>query len=607
MSILETPRLYFRGQITWDPIVSNNYPSLYDEATAQPLPDGISADVFRAKAIADVVNGNWNPHGSHRSTFFETFVSGVDLGCGLRLDDALVGSPVSFLGMLVDCEPYGAFSSQLFFDIMQFGIDGGCRIGCQRSRRCTARYINFARNTFNRMIAGIASVVWQTSFAKADLRLDPHHSQVIAALAQALDDDDVQGLTLRWNSYRTVYYDDACLRNGSAATTAAASALQSKLIGGGWQPNPARSLVVGVLGLWRRGEPTQEPGDRALLAATQAQTVASAHARLSENALTIDLANSIAEVDGLLSKQNFGPLDIIAVNPQASRTLATLSYPQYDRSAYEATSGLVIVPLDATAVKIAASGNLQLRTGDGAVLLAEVGLRAIPLDHNVYLDEGGSAPLSTQVLDRGAPVGSGVAVSMYDAGPDTPVLVANALTDGQGIASFDVASIAGGAVKPYIFVPGPNPVAPAGVDPQITTYAYVRTLPADTAIAALPPTWDNVYRAVLNKWRAMAPCMDNWLRLDDETQVRAYSMMLRQLTDPANFEAYRFMPVVRDMTAGERTLLYRFLDSRPGEELAAPVTVPRATHESLRVSELAPAQNPVISNITKLSRAMRSG
>ena len=51
---------------------------------------------------------------------------------------------------------------------------------------------------------------------------------------------------------------------------------------------------------------------------------------------------------------------------------------------------------------------------------------------------------------------------------------------------------------------------------------YVRTLPADEATAKLAPTWDNVYTGVLANWNAMAPCMDNWLRLDKPAQVKAY-------------------------------------------------------------------------------------
>ena len=148
-----------------------------------------------------------------------------------------------------------------------------------------------------------------------------------------------------------------------------------------------------------------------------------------------------------------------------------------------------------------------------------------------------------------------------------------------------------GAVEPYVLVAGASPAAPAQVDPQVTPYMYVRTLPADAATGALAPTWDNVYASVLANWNAMAPCMDNWLRLNDEAQVRAYAPVLRQLTDPANFEAYRFMPVTRDMTPGERALLYKFLDSPPSA--------------GLEMAE-APAPKPRLRNLERMSRAMRS-
>jgi hypothetical protein len=93
---------------------------------------------------------------------------------------------------------------------------------------------------------------------------------------------------------------------------------------------------------------------------------------------------------------------------------------------------------------------------------------------------------------------------------------------------------------------------------------YVRMRPADALLADLAPTWDNTYAYVLANWNAMAPCMDNWLMLDNPAQVKAHAHILKRLTDPAKFESLRFMPVTRDMSAGQRTLLYRFLDAPPG-------------------------------------------
>jgi hypothetical protein len=59
MSVLETPRIYFRGQVSWDPITTNNYSQRYDEFTgATVFPQVVDkVKAFRAQAIADVAGG----------------------------------------------------------------------------------------------------------------------------------------------------------------------------------------------------------------------------------------------------------------------------------------------------------------------------------------------------------------------------------------------------------------------------------------------------------------------------------------------------------------------------------------------------------------------
>ena len=395
MSVLETPRLVFRGQITWDPITTNNYPSLYDENDSRTIFDSSAADVaaFRKEAIADVITkgqggankiSNWNPDGTHRATYFDTSVVGVDNGKGLSIDDPIVNCPVSFMGMLVDLEPYGSVSSQLFFDAMSFGIQGGCRVYAPRTTRMIARYINFGRNP-DGFIAGVASVVWQTSFPKANgLRIDPYNFALLQQLAKALAEDDVLGLTVRWNSYRTLYFDSL---DPTANNLAVARQLQTNLTGGGFQPNPARSPLVGVLGLWRKGEPPAEPGDRALLTQNSGP-VASAHVRLTADQLTLDFANSIPEKNLDLTKQCFGDLTLVATDGTSVTTLGTFGYDAYRKEAYEASAGIVTLKLEPDAAKKAQTADIQLRQKDGTVLLAETAVRAVAVTPNVYLDQG---------------------------------------------------------------------------------------------------------------------------------------------------------------------------------------------------------------------------
>jgi hypothetical protein len=55
------------------------------------------------------------------------------------------------------------------------------------------------------------------------------------------------------------------------------------------------------------------------------------------------------------------------------------------------------------------------------------------------------------------------------------------------------------------------------------------------------------------------------------------------VTDPASFESFLFMPVTRDMSAGERTLLYKFLDQPCGAKVeftAVPDNKDRFAHKS---------------------------
>lgn len=603
MSVLETPRILFSGQIAWDPIVTNNTPRFYDENTSEPVYPSPTDKVaeFRKAAIASVApdqGGLWNPQGTHRSSFFETAISGADLGKGVVQDDKFVGSPVRFLGMLVDLEPYGTNSSQLFFDTMTFGIDGGYRIAARRSTRMIARYINFGRNPGGYR-AGHGSAIWQTSFAKKDgLEINAFDSKALRALKKALEDDDVLGLTVQLNAYRTLYYNSVDVPEKLPDLSAA---LIANLEGGGFQPNPARSLMVGVVGLWRRGEPVHEPCDRTLL--TTGNQVATAHARLTRDSITLDLSNSISEKSITdLDKDKLGELAVVAVDPKSGKPvrLGTFGYSKYDKDAYVRTSGIVTIPIK---TKVPASANLQLRDSTDTVLLAETALRAIPVTPNLYMNQGDTRTVEFQVYDRGVPAKAGVEVTICVMSGDGSTVESTfqLVTGKDGVVSFPLTGVQGG-IALYVPLPGPDPVRPSaksGIDPQVNTFMYVRTLPADEDIAILPPTWENVYARVLANWHAMAPCMDNWLDLGNKFQVYSFRALIQKLTDEAAFEQYRFMPVTRDMTPGERVLLYNYLNGDPPEPDAAEAVLAAAAPDDAAAA--APA------SFAERSRAMRSG
>jgi len=631
MSILEFPRVYFRGEVAWDPVTTNNYlvgqaPAAYDEIGCDSTLNSArvlsAAQVagFRQAAINEVGSaGNWNPGGSYRCPFYNTYISGVDLGLGLDRTDAFATAPVGFTGMLVDCEPYGAFSSQLFFDDMSFGIQGGCRIYGKRIMRFNDRFVNFSANPSNNMIAGVASVMWQTGFAKDQgLQIDAFDSNVLQQLQTSMADPDVLGVMVRFVTYRTVYYNDASLTNTSSGP--AATALQAQLNAGGFQPNPARSLLVGTVGLWRRGEVMTEASERALIATmatvpgqkpptARGPVVATAFARATSKGIALDFSNTIPCSNRATDKFDLGTLTLTAADPPpavAIATIATIDFSKYDRAAFEATSGIIDIPLDSGTINQLAGMNLAITAG-GATYLQEDVLRAIPMLPNIYLNQGDSANLVVQVYERGVPASAGVTVTMSDMNA-TQANGVSLKTNSAGQVSFPLQSTTSEIIG-WVFQTGENPTLPVGnaFTPLNFTYTYQRVLPAESDIAQLPPSWSNAYTYVLANWESMAPCMDNWLRLGDEQQVRSYASIIKTLTDPVNFENFRFMPVTRDMSNGQRTLLYNFLnspyDATTSDSGAATSTANTASSARRSSAEKALPLTP----IHQLSRAMRSG
>lgn len=648
MSILQRPRIYFRGDIAWDPVTTNNYPvgstrikSVYDEAHCESVlvktpVTAADVDDYRSEAVDGITKaGNWNPHGTYRSPFYDTRVSGTDKGMGLDTEDPFVGAHVAFTGMLVDSEPYGAFSSQLFFDDMSFGIEGGCRIYGRCENRFTDRFINFAANPLNDKIAGVASVMWQTCFPRDKLNIDVFDSATLAELSRRIDEEsDVRGVMVRFVTQRTVYYGDPSLSNGTEASTAAGKALQAKIASGGFQPNPARSKLVGTVGLWCDEDCPSESSDRAL-ATTKVSIFVSdkagisyancgtAFARVSGKTLSLDFSNAIPSADrDATRKVDLGKLIVMSSDPQDvndTHKVAVIDPSDYAQDAFDATSGIIDIPLDFEGDGLR-DRDLIILDERGNVQFAEETWRVVPFDPNFYTHEGQPATAKVRLYKNGRPSDAGVTVVMSvmtpSGCPGAPHV--GVKTDGAGWAEFTLPT-SPGSVTGYVFRAQPNPnrppINPGGFgafDPMIWTYMYHRILPADADIAAMEPTWENVHGHVLANWQAMAPCMDNWLDLGDEQQMKAYAGIVKKLTDPANFEAFRYMPVTRDLTEGQRSLLWRFLDGDTAQVAStAGATAGQASLEGSGAAEVRLAPEPEdpnapMSELMRLSRSHRA-
>lgn len=440
----------------------------------------------------------WDPV-THRSVLFGASVTGVDLGDGVVRDDPVVGVPLSLTGMLVDADPDGPAGAQLFYDAFTVGVDGGCQVALTGARPFCSRP------------TGPASAVWQASVAEAGFAISAFDSVALARLQDEVDAGRADGITVRFTARRDEHH-------------------------GG----PARSLVVGVVGPWRCGEPVAEPGDRTLVPVGPAP-LAPASARVVGSRLVVDLAGSLAETDP-------GPLDVRATTPGG--TVVPLGPLIADGH------GIAALPLDPAPLDAAATGTLDLVAG-GRVVLRERELAAVATTPNLHLDEVALGDLDVRVLRRGRPVTAPTSVLVVRPGVADPVTVT---TDDDGCASIPVDDAVG--AWPWILLPydGDPPAAPSALDPRTMGHATVRVLPRDQQLDALPPTWANVHRHVLAGWKAQAPCMDGWLDLADEAACARTARLIRQLTGVENHDRHRYMPVTRDLTVGQRTLLHRWCD-----------------------------------------------
>ena len=435
------------------------------------------------------------------------------------------------------------------------------------------RYINFGRTPGLSMIAGVASVDLADLLPQGR-RADRRPAQF--AGAQRLCEGDGRRRTCSASPsagtvYRTIYYDtpelatDVPLPDRRSAQGADRQAERRRL--------PAQS---GALHDGRRdrpvapGEPAHEPGDRALLAtewppggrqsALRRQRLRAARRRPPR---PLDLGNSIRET-GLDSRQaGLGRADRPGGRspPTPKRVVARLGEHRLrtliDREAYE----------------------------------AELGHRHHPDRAPPTAQDGGQAPTSRSCRPATARVARSPRQPLR-AHPDRPQSLSRRGQRGdraapglrprragrRGHAGHHVPMSADGARHRLDTRSSPAPAASpnsrssarrgrdrglrAGAGARsgaadrrasirmLNTYMYMRTLPADADIAALsrPGTM-----SMPTCWRTGTRWRRAWTIGSISATRRRSGLtrrVIKQLTDPANFEAYRFMPVTRDMTRG---------------------------------------------------------
>jgi hypothetical protein len=648
MSILNLPRFVFSGFTDWNPNTVNNSPLIYAENTGEPLPQaGVPWDKFVAwllqsngqKGDRCFPNGSWNVYGDHGVAFMNDKGNGATItqiagAPSAASGDPLLGASVQISGLiymdskqppparLVDVEPYGSISSQIFYENVLVG-DSTVGVKGRGACRMFSRW-PITRNLGTLPIAGTMGVIWQSAVRNADLQWSGlASSPALQALQAAAESGKNQGILIQFASYRTLYfqtvtYQDRAIRSGADLVWAYANGYK-----GG---NPARSVLLGVVGVWGPGELASAPTQRLLVPAGKVAEAATTGIKLRRNTgpeaaaagaapTQVTLGPAMAQVD---TKRGVVAVDFLATFPEQDKNLEKanlgtfllqakaandttvdigqpLPFSQYNRAAYEASGGVAEFPYQPSQLSAINNGTLQLvQQGSSAItVLLESPLVAETDQRGVYVDEGQTGTITVQVYDKGAAAGEGVQmlVAQYDLNNALITNPAKRVLDLTNVPASGVVPVKSGTaslqftpLQPAVcylqFFPftGNTPPAPPAQGPSAPAdfYAVVRALPFDNALEAKTPdsqlSWSFVYNQVLSAYDLVYPVMSLVRDLHNRNVVEAMAEQLKFAISLDTFNATLYMPITRELSAGKRKLLQRFINLLPNNVPPDPPT-----------------------------------
>ncbi len=479
------------------------------------------------------------------------------------------------------------------------------------------------------IIAGSMGVVWQAALPKESLTWNGvESSPALAALKEALEADPAnQGLIFLFASYRTLYYQTVTWE-GQRVTgpQQLATAYQggfkegnpalSMTLGrvGVWGPGELASVPTGDLlltpvnpvttasvPLARNVRPEGRLGE--LAEAQQLQVMLGpAQARLdrSRNVVVLDFLATFPEADASLTKAVLGSFVLQAVGADGQTTPIgePITFSEYDRQAYESGGGIVEVSFadNPELADVIANGTLQLVSAGptATVALQQVALVSETDQRGLWLDEGTTGTIQVRSYQNGATPPSEevqLLVVPYDSnfeliqdpsqavfeivdGSGQPLPLAPVLPVGpDGSTSFTVRPLQAG-IGYYFFFPftGADQPTPPSSIPSIAPdqyFAALRALPFDNELNESTPdsdlTWQFIYDNVLSTWDVVYPLMSTIIPLSNQQAVDQAAAAIAFRVDLDPFTASQYMPIARDMSAGKKKLLLRYLALQQGE------------------------------------------
>lgn len=557
--------------------------------------------------------------------------------------DAYPGSDFPTAPRMLDINPDATWNTSF----LARGLQVGTKTAPQRLIRGTvapgtwmsSRWLHFGRNlnlsgkVWN---AGVGGSVQQTCLPKESLYLAPGQgSAALDALAAGLRSDDVRGLMVRFTAYLTLYFTGSVFADLKNATLTERYARLAQLwqdqISTGEVPlqNPAVSRIVGSIGLWSGDEHITVPGGRYLAPCTTTSievpkerkvwlgcTALETHTRGSKVFASIDLGNTVPELDENGAKVPLGDLKLLLERDgtNEARTVATLPQSGYDTEHYEKKAGIVDLELDATAPELATGDQVLVLVRETAAgqdrLLVEQRLTAWAENRGLYVEQGATNTLTIEVRDRGKLPEDTVYVLLQQyvptprqpapgdflkrAAPDEELVSFRKepgekqtgllrVRDGRATVTFDSVRPGFPVVAFFPYFENDTPPTPPDVLPPFGApqqgfnsayYSSIRVMPFDDDLPAQfqqvldisdndrDAAWQFVYERILYLYDALYPIMRYYGSLDlgEQKSVEQNIDQIVRLCEPDMLDSTLYMPASRDLSNGKRTVLKMYRD-----------------------------------------------
>jgi hypothetical protein len=584
MSVASYPRLHVSGRFVTNVCTANNnmITENYVDDAAVSVDGAGRSDADLRQWLQQIppdgggIRGGWNVFGDNGCGFDTVVVHSIELGPGQILrtaaDDPLIGATLTIgragrrSAVMVDCDPEGSLGTQIFSDEVALAL-GTANVCKAAPTLAFSRWLSFRRNLGAGGFTG-GSAVWQMGLPIDSLTYGAQTSAALDALRTA----GTRGLLVRFCTY--------LLAPGIADTDLAA-----RFAAGGTDTNHATGILIGTLGPWQDDDPlaTLPTGRRLSPSATLSLAhvpyqlgPAVARVHPDQATVTLDLINTVPEQDTSLAKVALGAASLVLEVP-GEATPRTVGPVAYDRATYEATAGLVDVPVPADLRPMLAHGGLALRLDTSGTLALRETTDVVETDDRArYVQQGGSATITLVARTLGAPPATpmDIAVEQYVTSNGAPATLAAdpervvevdspVQTDGDGTAVVTVTGLAPGTCVLRFVTPG----RPAGTfGGPLDFFTNVRVLPTDdfSAVPDSDLTFAFIYENVLRYYWVIYPTMDRFVDLHTETDVVAKADALRARIAEDRWRHVDYMPRTRELSDGKRALLDRWLALQGG-------------------------------------------